>query len=247
MNRYQTPAIVLAKRPVSENDLLYLLFTKERGKILARGFGTQKIINLTAGHLLPYLLVDLTLQEKNDRFTIIDARAVQHYERPTMAVVAKLQIITELIDVYTQLNEADLAVWEALGQAAETLLSKNDYPVAFITALVQILGSLGIMPSTDHCVMTGLKINSTDTLWWSGVLGGLVSAETAAKTSSAQPVRYRDSIKLIRAIIREPVLALRLRAPHAAVQEAEQLLLTYIQLLVHKNVQTLPFLHTRSS
>lgn len=244
MKAVLTKGLVLRQQTVGERDRLIVLYTEREGKVLARCFGLSKVDKLLAGHLLPFLLTELNLVEKNGRWTINDARSVEYYHKNGSLNIARLQIIGELIDVMTEMNEPDTELFDILAQSFKRLLSSQQYPTTFLQSLVAILQVMGLMPSVDRCVVSGNKITQADgEYWWSSLAGGLVSKEEHTNVVSAQAIKDKNTIKLLRLAVAGQIND-RIKVGYQPIQEAEQLLLSYIQLLVQKNIQSLPLMYT---
>lgn len=244
MRTVRTAALVLRQQVLAEQDQLYLLYTAAQGKVLARAFGVAKVNRLTAGHLLPFVPIDLLLQEKQQRWTIIDARALGYHQQLSVANIARMQVIVQLIDFLIEPNAPDAGLWRALNNCIQRLFGPT-YPLTFLVCLVEVLQVLGLMPSTTHCVVTGQTINwANDDYWWSSLAGGLVSEGALTQAPGAIKLQTKETLKLLKILVEQPNLAERLRVSWANISEAEQLLLSYIELLVQKTVKALPFIYT---
>lgn len=244
MRSIRTAALVLRQQVQAEQDQLYLLYTAAQGKVLARAFGVAKVNRLTAGHLLAFVPVDLLLQERQQRWTIIDARALQYHQQMSVANIARMQVIVQLIDFLIEPNVADVTLWQALNNCTQRLFGQT-YPLTFLTCLVEVLQVLGLMPSITHCVITGQAIDwAKDDYWWSSLAGGLVCEAALPQAPGAIKLQTKETIKLLKILVEQPNLGERLRVPWTNISEAEQLLLSYIELLVQKTVKALPFIYT---
>ncbi|GEM_PF-3140803 len=249
MNQIKTVGLVLRSYNIKEYDKLYLLYTKGLGKVLARAYGARRMKNLVSGHLEPYLMNELLLSERNGHYTIVDTRTSERYFDTSFEQVARLHLVTELIQGFTELYEPDERLFDAIRFANKLVVQDCHWQLSFLEALAKVLSALGIAPSTIKCVISGEKIKNGDNAYWSSISGGLVLKMLNEKTErglNLEPIKNTDSLKLLHLLSQDIEVAHRLKASNEVLNEAQELLINYIQMAVQTKMRALPFLHNQS-
>jgi len=246
MNQVRTLGLVLKSFNYQESDKLYLLYTKDLGKVLARAYSARQVKNLISGHLEPYLLNDLLLKEHDNRYTVLDAQTADRYFTTNLDQVAKLHLVTELIEHFTELYEPDERLFDALRFANKLVVQENHWQLSFLEVLAKILSALGIAPSTIKCVVSGQKIQEGDIAHWSPLAGGLVlQLQTPNdKGLNLEPIKNTDSLKLLNLLAQDTEVAYRVKVSSDVLNESQQLLINYIQMAVQTKMRALPFCDT---
>ena len=72
MQEYFTEAVVLDREPLGEFDVRLSVFTKRRGKLVAKVKSARKILSKLSGHLVPGALAQVRLVERNG-LQLVDA------------------------------------------------------------------------------------------------------------------------------------------------------------------------------
>lgn len=230
-----------------EYDRLYLIYTVAAGKVLARVHGVRRAKNLLAGHLSPFLPSNILLKEYRDNFTIQEAEAMGHYTVVGYQAVARLHLVAELVDKLTMYNEPDNHLYNILKYTSHLLTGDNWWQLSFAEILAKVIAVLGVSPSTRRCVVTGEKVDPTKPIYWSGVHGGVMQTKDDLVTGKEAfyQIKNIDSLKLLKVLMQKEPVAHRLRVEELVAQEAEYLLLDYMQIYVQQNLRALPFVHSK--
>ena len=72
MQEYFTEAVVLDREPLHELDFRLSVFTKRRGKIVAKAKSARKILSKLSGHLVPGAVAQIRFVERNG-LQLVDA------------------------------------------------------------------------------------------------------------------------------------------------------------------------------
>ena len=105
MQEYFTEAFVLDREPIGELDFKISLFTKRRGKLVAKVKSARKILSKLSGHLLPGNMADVRLVERNG-LQVVDALKTG----TAPSAVADLRRLSALLHE----DEADPHLWKQL-------------------------------------------------------------------------------------------------------------------------------------
>ena len=191
-NYYFTQAITLRKQPIRDNDRLYVLYTKDLGKISALARGAGKISSKLAGHLEPFGQTSVIIVKKNAIPHLAGAQNKKIFsaisgELEILAIASRcLRITNELVkeghpdvDIYNLLLE----VFEFL----ETKPKKEKLEVVYSVYILKLLTQLGYRPEIYHCLACRNDIKPEDN-FFNFIKGGLVcpccqSSEAGFKVS----------------------------------------------------------------
>lgn len=112
MATFKTQGIVLKRRDFGEADKIFVIYTKDSGKILARARGIKKAKAKLAGHLELFNHLDLVLAGR----TIIGATVINHFPnlRNNLDNLQKAFYIVELVDQFTAEEDADARMFNLL-------------------------------------------------------------------------------------------------------------------------------------
>ncbi len=118
-----TDAIVLKNIPAGEADALYILYTKEFGKLTARASGIKKEGAKLRGHLELFGESRVMLVNGRAGYRIIGAESRTAYGalRNDPEGLAEAFHCVELIDAHCLPGERDEGVWDALSFGLEKL------------------------------------------------------------------------------------------------------------------------------
>ena len=107
MKTYTTECVVLKSKIYKDNDRLYTLFSKEKGKIIANAKGVRKIKSKRSGNLdtLNHLFVGIS--ENGDFKTITEVKAIKSYKeiKKSLETIKHAYYICELVYRFTEEEE----------------------------------------------------------------------------------------------------------------------------------------------
>ncbi len=125
---YTTDAIVLKKMDVGEQDALYMLYTRDYGKMRAVAAGIKKQEAKLRGHLEPLSLSRVRFVMGRGREKLIGASLMNfwHGIRANAEKLAAAHYVASRIDRECMEGDRDPALWELLTACFQTLdVQKN--------------------------------------------------------------------------------------------------------------------------
>lgn len=243
MKARTTEAVVLKSYNQGEYDRLYLMVTREFGKVLALSHGDRRLTKLTAGHLLPFLHARVLLKQSPRGWQLAEAETAAEYGRVAGELLARLHIIAEIVDRFALPEEPDEELWQAVERTAELTAADRLSQLGFVEVLVKVAEAVGLMPRLGECVVSGRGLTEGGRLGWSSLQGGLVDLEAVGEAAAAEyyHLQYVETVKLLRLAGRISITR-GLRVPDQVVREAEWLLLDYFQVQLARSLKSLPSL-----
>lgn len=126
---YATDGIVLKKLDIGEADVLYALYTKDFGKVVARAQGIRKNEAKLRGHMEPFSLSAVRLISGRNGEKLIGASLVHFYERMRArdATLRLAAYAAARLDEHCFAGEQDDALWH-LARATFQALDALDFP-----------------------------------------------------------------------------------------------------------------------
>ena len=123
---HTTDALVLKKIDVGEHDALYMLYTKERGKMRAIAAGIKKPAAKLRGHLEPLSLSRIRLVHGKNRERIIGASLLDFWPgiRESGEKLALAHYMAHRIDRECMEGQKDEALW-GMAQGNFTALDRH--------------------------------------------------------------------------------------------------------------------------
>lgn len=232
-------AVTLKAYDHGEYDRLYVMVTRELGKVTARSHGERRSSKLVAGHLSPWLLSQILLREGRAGWQINEAETSQQYGNLAGEVLGRLHVLAELIDRYSLPEEPDGALWQAVILANHLVVGDQLSRLGFVESLAKVSVAVGLSPHLETCVISGEDLSASKPIGWSSVLGGVVGPAAVAEAAGGfYRLTNATTIKLLR-LAGRPARLPRLRVPEAAVIEAEWLLLDYFQVQLDRGLKSL--------
>lgn len=126
---YVTEGLVLKKLDVGEADVLYALYTRDFGKVVARAAGIRKNEAKLRGHLEPFSLSAVRLISGRNGEKLIGASLVSFWERMRArdATLRLAAYAAARLDEHCFAGERDDGLWR-LACAAFQALDAPDFP-----------------------------------------------------------------------------------------------------------------------
>lgn len=126
---YATEGIVLKKLDIGEADVLYALYTRDFGKVVARAAGIRKNGAKLRGHLELLSLSAVRLINGRNGEKLIGASLIYFYERIRArdATLRLAAYVAGRLDEHCFAGERDDALWDIVAAAFRTL-DDVDFP-----------------------------------------------------------------------------------------------------------------------
>ena len=153
---YRTQGIILKKRDVGEADRVFVVFTKDFGKLTLRAVSERKITSKLRGGLELFNLSELEFIQGKTHKTITDAAPVNVYPvmRKSLERVRAMARFAEVADELLRGQERDDNIWklfrETLVVLDKPVLREREINVLAYYFLWKLLSFAGYSPSLAH-------------------------------------------------------------------------------------------------
>lgn len=254
---YKTPAIVLKSYNWPRNARLYILYTKQFGKIRAVAAGTQKVTSKIAGHLQPFSVTEVMFARGRKIERLAQARIEQHYDALTnhISSYALGSYILEIIERLTSDGIADEYIWHQIITVFEELQDQSQWLQSFVDRDVekkmylttrlfafQVLDRFGYRPELQDCLYCRKEVNPNE-VYLSLVQGGILCSLCKKEVLEAKLVSS-ELIKLLRYTLTEDISqANRLVISEACLIQAAEIIDQYVSIQTQKAIKSASFHH----
>lgn len=225
-------AIVLKKRKVGETDRLYILYTREGGKVQAIARGVRKPRAKLAGHLETFNRGSIVVARSRGLGTITSAVADWYGEhlksdsRALLEVARAVSVFERLVDV----GERDGGLFGLLRSFLETadrMVQSGESGRAMLLAqafLFQVLGRLGYQIEVARSAVTGESLQSGCRYVFGFDAGGIVEAELSGTLQHTIPIS-ENAIKLLRLFRSQSLVSIvKVRTDEVFIHETRRIL-----------------------
>ena len=218
--------IILSKFDVGEADRVYVVYTKEAGKIRALGKGVRRPNAKLAGQLEPLTYVEIFMAKSRGRGNITGAIAIENF-MSIKSDISALQRIFYALGILEKIisdEEKDEKIFELLlgylktiedvcqrrdevvtvsRDAALLRLYEGRLDIITLGFLFKFLEILGYKIEVEKCVVCGEKLESENN-FFSPELGGIICPSCGREI--AKKIRISpNSIKLIRIFLKNKI------------------------------------------
>jgi len=157
MQMIRTKGIVLRKYHGSDNgDAMFLVYTKELGKIRVNAKGIKKINSKLAGHLASFGVVEFNLAGKREIKQLIGAVLMDKLETKTAEDFAIVSFVQNFLDEVVVKTEADPRFWSALEILLQKIFSNLSFAqkrlliYSFVLQTLKYLGNFSEFSSSKY-------------------------------------------------------------------------------------------------
>ena len=153
---YRTQGIILRKRDMGEADRVFVVFTKDFGKLTLRAVSERKITSKLRGGLELFNLSELEFIQGKTHKTITDAALVNSYPcmRKSLERVRAMARFAEVADELLRGQERDDKIWnlftESLFILDKPALREREIDVLAYYFLWKLLSLAGYSPLLKH-------------------------------------------------------------------------------------------------
>lgn len=232
---YQTEALVLHQQDYAEADRLLTLLTPQ-GKLRAVAKGIRRPTSHRAGHLDLFMRVGLQLAKGRNLDIITQAECLESFNELSGDVLRFTYAcyVSELLEYLTQ-EEEQSAIYDL---AIATLRHLDTGPELALWVRyfeLTLLRYAGYQPELYHCVRCGSEIAAVVN-YLSLDQGGLLCPDCTVPQARQVSVHAQ---KLLRFLQRNEASAVgRLTVSSATRQEAEELMLDYLQHTLEREIKS---------
>jgi DNA repair protein RecO (recombination protein O) len=212
---YRYTAIVLGKKEVGETDRLYILYTREAGKMLVVAKGVRRGEAKLAAQLENGNVVDLALIRTRGSGKIKGAVAEHNFPslRIEYEVYQNLLSTLERVHYLTETDHADEEVFDllleflTLGEALVKEGKKEEFFFLNQAFLLKLYSALGYALRTSKCLASGEKLSADKQYFFCPSEGGLVEANKA-RHYPAGFLLPTETIIVLRLVLTNPLRSL---------------------------------------
>lgn len=200
-------ALILHRTPVCEKDRVVEVFSKEEGRLKLLAAGVRRFPSRRAGHLEPLLESQLVVSTSARGDSIRDARVLHAFPR-LRADLQRLRAayaIVRLLRDGTGERLADSVLYDAVVVLFQALDAHDGAPapaVAVLSAEIQLLRHLGLLPETRVCAQCRSTLRA-DQFVFDRRRSGFVCHVCAGNVEAAPGLT--DAVKLLRLLADHPV------------------------------------------
>jgi DNA repair protein RecO (recombination protein O) len=195
---YRTQAVVLGHIEYGEADRILKLFTMEKGKISAIAKGVRKIRSRKAGHLEPFMRVNLFLAKGRHLDIITQAETVDPYTglREDLEGIAHASYVMEVVDRFTYEEGQNTGIFRLLVNTLSRLEKRDNRETVIHYYEMRLLDLLGFRPQLFECVDCGAEIKAEDQ-YFSPLVGGIICPKCGSGRPEAWHVQ-KDVLRYLR-------------------------------------------------
>jgi DNA repair protein RecO (recombination protein O) len=249
----KTEALILDSRDVYDADRIYLLYTREFGKIWARAKGVRKPTSKLTGHLLTYIPVQLELVRAGQGYVITQAQvsdaSSSPYPENVLPLTHAMAIVAEVIDGLSAEHDPQPHLYDVLAEGTALLRkvageAEGESEMVLLLAELhfKLLSLLGYHPELDHCVVTDTEIRE-ERLGWSDALGGIVAEIGLSQAGTpCVPLEHPRVVLVLRQFAKPGFHYDRLRVDAEVQRESARIVFGYVQYQLGRALKALPFL-----
>ncbi|PIP27915.1 MAG: DNA repair protein RecO [Candidatus Moranbacteria bacterium CG23_combo_of_CG06-09_8_20_14_all_35_22] len=206
---YKYNAIVLNKIDTGETDRVYVIYTQEAGRILARAIGVKKPNAKLAGNLEPITYCEIFLAKGKGRGNVTGAIAVENFlaikenVEALEKVFSAFKIFSRLVTqeekdekIFQLLLDYLLAMEKQAGGEKIELKDNLKFDIPTLGFIFKLLQSLGYKQEVKKCAVCSAKLTSGEN-YFSAEFGGILCPICAKH--SKNKIRITDeAVKFIR-------------------------------------------------
>ncbi len=244
---YRSEAIVLKRRDYGEADRLLTVFTPNHGKLVLLGKGVRKTQSRKAGHVELFTLSTLLIAKARTWDLVTQAETIETYLplRESLLRTSYGYYVAELLDGFTQEQDAHPAMWRLLRETLARLAASQEEMLALAARFydLHLLALAGYQPQLFTCVACQAALEPV-TNYFSIVDGGVLCPKHGEGRVDAEPLPLPlfKALRFIQTREWEQVAQLKLSAGLHG--ELERLLHGYIVYQLERNVRSAAFLRT---
>jgi len=210
---YRTQGFILKQDNLKEADQLFIIYTKDFGKLKILGRAIRKIKAKLRGNSQLFSLLELEFIQGKSYKTLTDAIVINKFSE-IHKDLEKLKItyqIGEVLDNLIKGEEADENIWKLLSETFDRL---NDLPfIIYHLPLIyyyffwNLVSVLGYHPQLNNCVLCGKKLEPQK-LSFIPEQGGIICSNCLKDKKEVIDISP-ETIKVLRLILNKDWLIIR--------------------------------------
>ena len=201
---YRTRGFVIKKIDRGEADQVFVIFTKDFGRLRLLARAARKIKSKLRGGLKLFSLSEIEFIQGKTYKTLTDAQTVKNFDRVSKSLIRLKTAckIGEILNSLVKEEERDENIWNLIG---ETFKKLNDDPLKAIQAPLvyyyffwNLIDLIGYRPSVYNCAACQKKI-IPEPLYFNSEQGGVVCSNCYKKLKSGKKISA-DLVKILRVV-----------------------------------------------
>lgn len=242
MRELRTDAIILDTTDVFDADRLYLVFTRELGKIRARAKGVRRPTSRLTGHLLRFMPVHLALTEKGGWYLIIQASGSGgSYPADSLTFLQAAELLAEGVDAILVDQEAHPDIYDSLEYVVVRLRETSKPLLLAAEFLFKALCALGYQPELERSVVSGQPLER-EALAWSTELGGVLNRVERPAATEVILIEDPRVVVALRQLAKPAFVTEQLAMPPEVSEQVVEILFGFIQFHAGRDLRSLRFL-----
>jgi len=238
----RTSGVVLKRMNFGEADRILTIFTERFGKIKAIARGVRKGRSKLAGHLEPFMLLDLQLHEGKTFYIVTGSEIKSDFSEihTELKKTSQAFYLAELIDKFLPEHQRSDEAFNLFYRAIK-YLDENEKGLFLRIFELKIIEVSGFHPELYECVHCKNKLQE-ESNFWDAVEGGVLCGECQKKFHHGKKIS-NQLIKLLRLIEKSDFSILeRLKISKEVEGEAEEILSAYIASILERELKSKGFM-----
>lgn len=241
---YRAEALTLKSTPFAERDRLLVLYTRHHGKLRVLGKGVRRTTSRLAGHVDLFSHAGLFLVHGRTFDLVTQGQTLEHFPllHEDLWRFSLACYCAELVDRFTEDGSPNVGLFEALLTAMRRLNDPDLDPSLSARAFeLDLLGLVGYRPQLYRCVACEIPIRP-EANCFSFADGGVLCPTCGAASATALPIGV-DPLRILRNLqTRQGEIVGRVRVSQETLDQAEQILIGYIQYLLDVRIRSVGFI-----
>ena len=204
---YRTQGFILKKEDRGEADRVFIIYTKDFGKLELLAKAVRKIKSKLRVGLELFYLSEIEFIQGKAQKTLTDAVLINNFKnlRRDSEKLAIAYQISEVLDGLVKGQEPDEKIWQLLEETFEMLDSCSTFHVSssmiYYYFLWNFLSILGYQSELYRCCLCQEKI-APENISFSPKEGGLVCHQCKEKTKTEKSINP-NTVKIIRILLKK--------------------------------------------
>lgn len=240
---YRTEAVVLRRQDLGETDRLFTLLTPGQGKVRAVAKGVRRPGSRKAGHLEPFIQVDLLLARGRELDVITQAEAIHTYPRlrEDLLRFGQACYLIELVDRFALEQEGQPALYRLLVEMLGLLEAGREAGAVLRYGQLRLLELAGYQPELFRCLSCGEALQPV-AQFFSFAEGGARCPRCGPGPSDSRHLSLA-ALKVLRHNQRSSFeVAVSARLSPSTAHEVDTLLEAYLNYLLERSLRAPEFM-----
>jgi DNA repair protein RecO (recombination protein O) len=240
---YRVEGITLKETPFSERDRLLILYTAQRGKLRVLAKGVRRTTSRLSAQVSVFARSNLFLVHGRSIDLVTQGQIIERYAllQTDLWRLSQAFYCGELVDRFTEEDVPNPALYEALCLVLQRLANPLLDPAACVRAFeIDVLSATGYRPQLFRCVACQAVIEP-QTNGFSYADGGVLCPACAARSTTSIPISL-EALRILRNLqTRAPEIIGRVHVSQETLEQAEHILIGYIQYLLDMRIRSVGF------